>query len=67
MLDAALAEVRAKGPQDGVTLAGVPAREGPLRDALERAYRALAATTADPADRVLLVDRANDVRRWTLR
>ena len=50
-----------------MTIAGVPAQEAPLRDALERAYRDLAALTPAGEERVQLVDRANAVRRWTLR
>jgi serine/threonine-protein kinase PknG len=67
VLDAALGVVQAKGPQEKVFIAGVPAQEAPLRDALEHAYRDLAALTPPGEDRVRLVDRANAVRRWTLR
>jgi serine/threonine-protein kinase PknG len=67
VLDAALTVVVDSGPQEKVTIAGVPAEEAPLRDALERAYRDLAALTPAGEERVRLVDRANGVRRWTLR
>ena len=56
-----------EGPQESVEIAGVPAADRPLRDALERAYRDLAALTPAGEERVSLVDRANTVRRWTLR
>jgi serine/threonine-protein kinase PknG len=67
VLDAALTVVVDKGPQEKVTIAGVPAQEAPLRDALERAYRELAALTPAGQERVQLVDHANAVRRWTVR
>ncbi|HYY09675.1 MAG TPA: tetratricopeptide repeat protein, partial [Kineosporiaceae bacterium] len=54
-------------PAAVVTIDGVPAEDGPLRDALERSYRDLAALTPAGDERVALVDRANTVRRWTLR
>jgi len=67
VLDAALTAVVDQGAQANVTIAGVPAAEAPLRDALERAYRELAGLTPAGDERVQLVDRANAVRRWTLR
>ena len=67
VLDAALDVVTTKGPQERVLIAGVPAKEAPLRDALEHAYRDLAALTPASEERVRLVDQANAVRRWTLR
>src|SRR4051794_2186878 len=67
VLDAALDVVEKDGPQESITIAGVPAVEPDLRDALERAYRELAALTPDRAERIELVDRANAKRRWTLR
>ncbi|MGZ4604266.1 MAG: tetratricopeptide repeat protein, partial [Kineosporiaceae bacterium] len=66
-LDAALDVVTTKGAQERVLIAGVPAKEAPLRDALEHAYRDLAALTPASEERVRLVDQANAVRRWTLR
>lgn len=41
-----------------------PADEPHLRDGLEQTYRALA-QTADPQQRITLVDKANAARRWT--
>jgi serine/threonine-protein kinase PknG len=67
VLDAALVAVADQGPQEQVLIAGVPAQEAPLRDALEHAYRELAALTPAGDERIRLVDRANAVRRWTLR
>lgn len=49
----------------GATFDGAEATEPHLRAALEGAYREQAALTADRAERVALVDRANRVRRWT--
>jgi serine/threonine-protein kinase PknG len=67
VLQSALDIVEDQGPQDSVEIAGVPATERPLRDALERAYRDLAALTPAGDERIALVDRANTVRRWTWR
>ena len=67
VLDAALDVVLKDGPQEKIEIAGVPAVEPRLRDALERAYRELAALTPDREERVRLVDAANAKRRWTLR
>jgi serine/threonine-protein kinase PknG len=64
---AALTEVQSKGSQKSIRVGGVPAEDGPLRDAVEAAYRRLAALEPDHAERVRLVDEANRVRRWTLR
>jgi len=80
VLDAALAQVVAAGPvvpgtaprgaaarraAPKQTVAGVPADEPHLRDAVERAYRDLAALAPAGRERDALVDRANAVRRWT--
>ena len=47
-------------------LGGVPAHEPELRDALEGALRELRGPGTDDHDeRIALVDRANEVRRWT--
>jgi serine/threonine-protein kinase PknG len=67
VLQTALDIVQDQGPQGSVEIAGVPAEEEPLRDALEGAYRDLAALTPAGDERVALVDRANSVRRWTFR
>ncbi len=67
VLQSALDVVLDQGPQESVRIADVPAQERPLRDALEGAYRSLAALTPPGDERVALVDRANTVRRWTVR
>ena len=67
LLDAALRAVLDSGPQATLRIAGTPAEEVPLRDALERAYRDLAAQSSGAGDRIRLVDAANQVRRWTMR
>lgn len=66
-LTAALAHVRSHGPSPAVQIGAWPAAEPALRDGLERTYRELAAAAATPAERIALVDAANDVRRWTFR
>ncbi|MBO9556584.1 serine/threonine-protein kinase [Cellulomonas sp.] len=65
VLGSALDTVLAQGPSTTVTIDGVPAREPELRDALEGAFRRLADLTEQPDERISLVDRANEVRRWT--
>jgi serine/threonine-protein kinase PknG len=67
VLQSALDIVQKQGPQESVKIAGVPAADRQLRDALERAYRDLAALTPAGEERVALVDQANTVRRWTWR
>lgn len=68
---ACLRRVLAKDPgatQGGVPrdVHGVPAREKPMRLALEQAYRERARLATSDAERVSLVDRANQVRPRTL-
>ncbi|WP_426595744.1 tetratricopeptide repeat protein [Cellulomonas sp. McL0617] len=65
VLGSALSTVLAKGPVRNVTLGGVPAHEPELRDALEGALRQLATLTEDHDERIALVDRAHEIRRWT--
>jgi serine/threonine-protein kinase PknG len=63
----ALFEVLGKGPQPGLRIAGREATEPELRDGLEAAYRELAGYAAGRPERIALVDKANEVRGWTLR
>ncbi|MBD8080620.1 protein kinase [Cellulosimicrobium arenosum] len=67
VLRSALDTVTQSGPSPTTQIAGVPADEPALRDALEGAYRELAALTDSRDERISLVDSANDVRRWTAR
>lgn len=67
VLTAALELVASHGPDTTVLIAGRPATEPALRDGLEAAYRELAGHTSSRGERIALVDRANAVRRWTLR
>ncbi|WP_265523153.1 serine/threonine-protein kinase [Oerskovia flava] len=67
VLDSALQLVTETGAAPQTKIAGVTAEEPALRDALEQAYRDLAAVSDDHGERIDLVDRANAVRRWTLR
>ena len=63
----ALELVQGGGGDSTIRLGGHPASEPALRDGLESALRELAAITDDRDTKVALVDRANGVRRWTLR
>ena len=63
----ALELVQGGGGDSTIRLGGHPASEPALRDGLESALRELAAITDDRDTKVTLVDRANGVRRWTLR
>ncbi|QUC01249.1 serine/threonine-protein kinase [Cellulosimicrobium cellulans] len=67
VLRSALDTVTTSGPEPTTRIAGVPADEPALRDALEGAYRELASLTDSRDERITLVDRANEVRRWTIR
>jgi serine/threonine-protein kinase PknG len=67
ILSRALVLVDQGGPRDDVRIGAYPARPESLRDGLEAAYRQLASTESDERRRWDLVDRANAVRRWTLR
>ncbi len=65
----ALAWVRSgKGkPEPGVVIDGHQGSLRGIREGLEQALRRQAELTTDPTARVALVDRANDVRPWTVR
>jgi serine/threonine-protein kinase PknG len=67
VLSSALALVKSQGADTAVVIGGRPAAEPALRDGLEAAYRDLAVYASSREERVHLVDRANEVRRWTLR
>ncbi|GAB3600439.1 serine/threonine-protein kinase [Angustibacter peucedani] len=67
VLDLALQQVVKDGPQQAVRIGGHAADAPSLRDGLEAAYRHLAGLSDDRDERVRLVDRANAVRRWTVR
>jgi serine/threonine-protein kinase PknG len=66
ILEKALSVVNRDGPQQ-VTIGAYRADDSSLRDGLETTYRALAGSTTDQRERYALVDKANAVRRWTLR
>jgi len=66
VLDVALGEVRTKGAQPDILIAGVPAAEPSLRQGLESGYRELAGFAEAREDKVRLVDQANTVRNWTM-
>lgn len=65
VFESALAAVARSGAAPDQRIAGVPARDDALRDALEAAYRESAALAPSRDQRIVLVDRANAVRRWT--
>ncbi len=65
ILSAALEQVRAAGASSG-QIAGVAADEPSVRSALEQAYRDAARLSPVVADRVVLVDKANAVRPFSL-
>ena len=67
VLRTALDLVLASGPQPAILIGGHAASEHALRDGLEGTYRRLAESASTRAERVALVDLANQVRRWTLR
>jgi serine/threonine-protein kinase PknG len=69
VLETGLAAVRAglALEPDGATAFGCLLTERELRSGLESAYRALARYARDEDDRVAIVDRANEVRPWSLR
>lgn len=66
-LQRALDHVLRHGSEPDLHVAGAEATEPGLRDALEAGLRRLAQFTESRRARVTLVDRANSVRRWTLR
>jgi serine/threonine-protein kinase PknG len=66
ILEKALAQVAKTGP-DKLAIGPYRADDASLRDGLEQTYRVLAGSTTDQATRYDLVDKANAVRRWTLR
>ncbi|GAA1854082.1 serine/threonine-protein kinase [Myceligenerans crystallogenes] len=66
-LQRALDHVLRHGEAPQLRIAGAEATEPALRDALEAGLRRLAQLTENRPARVTLVDRANSVRRWTLR
>ncbi len=67
ILERALVAVGQGGPQTAVTIGPYAARDETLRDGLESTYRQLAGTETDDRRRWALIDKANEVRRWTLR
>ncbi|MFT4166245.1 MAG: tetratricopeptide repeat protein [Microlunatus sp.] len=66
ILEQALVTVTAQGANRRLMIGGIPADEPELRDGLEATYRTLASAATDDQERYALVDRANEVRRWTL-
>ena len=67
ILERAIAEVNKNGAKTGVLVGPYEAEEDTLRDGLEATYRQLAGIETDAGRRYALVDKANAVRRWTLR
>jgi serine/threonine-protein kinase PknG len=67
ILERAVSEVEKKGPNNAVKIGAYPALDETLRDGLEATYRHLATFETEERSRYALVDKANAVRRWTLR
>jgi serine/threonine-protein kinase PknG len=67
ILERAIVEVDKNGAKTGVLVGPYEAEEDTLRDGLETTYRQLAGIETDAGRRYALVDKANAVRRWTLR
>jgi serine/threonine-protein kinase PknG len=67
ILQRAISEVAKNGDKTGVRVGAYEAQEDTLRDGLESTYRQLAGIETDEQRRYELVDKANAVRRWTLR
>ncbi len=67
ILERAVTLVDKTGPSSKVKIGPYAAQEEPLRDGLESTYRQLAGSADSDEERYALVDRANAVRRWTLR
>jgi serine/threonine-protein kinase PknG len=67
ILERAIAEVDKNGSKSDVRIGPYAADEETLRDGLESTYRQLAGIETDQQRRYTLVDKANAVRRWTVR
>ena len=67
ILERAISEVSKNGAKTGVRVGAYEAQEDTLRDGLETTYRQLAGIETNERRRYELVDKANAVRRWTLR
>ena len=67
ILERAISEVGKNGATTHAKVGAYEAQEDSLRDGLEETYRQLAGIETNEARRYALVDKANAVRRWTLR
>ena len=67
ILERAIAEVDKNGSKSEVKIGPYSADDETLRDGLESTYRQLAGIETDQQRRYALVDKANAVRRWTVR
>ncbi len=67
ILERALTEVDKNGSKGNIKIGPYEASDETLRDGLEATYRQLAGIETDEQRRYALVDKANAVRRWTLR
>ena len=67
ILERALSEVSKNGDTTNVRVGAYDAQDETLRDGLEMTYRQLAGIETNEQRRYELVDKANAVRRWTLR
>ncbi|HRW01081.1 MAG: serine/threonine-protein kinase PknG [Actinobacteria bacterium] len=62
----ALARVEESGPKPGERIGDFPVTADGMRSGLERALRLLADVTDNPLERMRLIDKANDIRPWSL-
>jgi serine/threonine-protein kinase PknG len=67
ILERAIAEVNKNGSKGDVKIGPYSADDETLRDGLEATYRELAGIETEQQRRYALVDKANAVRRWTVR
>jgi serine/threonine-protein kinase PknG len=67
ILERAITEVDKNGSKSDVKIGPYSADNATLRDGLESTYRQLAGIETDQQRRYALVDKANAVRRWTIR
>ena len=66
ILTGCLHRVGSDGPQPGTAILEHNLEEKALRLGLERTYRELARTTPGRSERIAYIDRANDIRPWTV-
>ncbi len=66
IFERALSLVHRYGAAPSLQIGGVTANEAPLRSQLVQEYRNLARLVTDPAERVTLIDKANQTKKWSI-